>query len=217
MINDILINAASEIGLTLSEDHCKAFGVYISELKKWNSRINLTAITGDKEIAIKHIIDSLQLAAHVDNEDVLLDVGSGAGLPVIPLKIIKPKIMMYSVDAVAKKITFQRHVIRLLGLQKIEALHARIEDLQESYAGAFSIITSRAFTRLDHFVSLATPLLARGGRFIAMKGADVENEIAESNDTMKRLGCIVTDIHYYELPHGMGKHSLVFIKASETA
>jgi 16S rRNA (guanine527-N7)-methyltransferase len=217
MINDILTQATSEIGLTLSEEHIKLFGVYVSELKKWNSRMNLTAITADKEIVIKHIIDSLQLAARVDDEDVLLDVGSGAGLPVIPLKIIKTQTTMLSVDAVEKKIAFQRHVIRSLGLQKIEALHARIEDLQKTYAGKFSIITSRAFTRLDHFIALATPLLARGGSLIAMKGEDVENEIADSNDIMKKLGCTVTDIHYYELPCGMGKHSLAVITAREQA
>lgn len=213
MISDILIQATREIGLTISEEHIKSFGIYVSELKKWNGRINLTAITGDKEIAIKHIFDSLQLAAHVSDEDFLLDMGSGAGLPVIPLKIVKQNTAMLSVDAVAKKITFQRHVIRLLGLQKIEALHTRIEDMQKTHAAKFSIITSRAFTKLDHFVSLATPMLASGGRLIAMKGTDVENEIADSNDIMKRVGCIVTDIQYYELPCGMGKHSLVVIAA----
>jgi 16S rRNA (guanine527-N7)-methyltransferase len=173
--------------------------------------VNLTAITRDKEIAIKHIVDSLQLAPHIFDEDSLLDMGSGAGLPIIPLKIVKRETAMLSVDAVAKKIAFQRHVIRLLGLQKIHALHARIEDLPEKYAGKFSLITSRAFTRLDYFVSMAMPLLARGGRLIAMKGGNAEEEIEVCNDTLQRLGYSVTEMYYYDLPCNMGKRSLVMI------
>ncbi len=217
MIHDMLVQAINEAGLILPEENIRSLGVYVNELKKWNSRVNLTAITRDKEIAIKHIVDSLQLAPYVFDEDNLLDMGSGAGLPVIPLKIVKQDTGMLSVDAVAKKIAFQNHIIRLLGLQKIHVLHTRIEDLPEKYAGKFSLITSRAFTRLDSFVSMAVPLLARGGRLIAMKGGDAEEELAVCNDTLKNLGYAVTEIHYYDLPFKMGKRSLVMMTARESA
>jgi len=217
MIHDILKDSASEMGLILSDENIKSFDFFASELKKWNSRVNLTGITRDTEIAIKHFIDSLTLAPYIFDEDQLLDIGSGAGLPVIPLKIVKPETVMLSVDAVAKKINFQRHVIRSLDLQRIETLQARVEDLHEAYANKFSVITSRAFSRLDHFASLAEPLLARGGRLIAMKGADAEDEIAASANKLKKLGLVVVAIHRYDLPCNMGKHSLVVLMTCESA
>lgn len=217
MIRDILENSAREIGLMLSDKNINAFELFAVELKKWNSRVNLTAITRDNEIAIKHFVDSLHLAPYVFDEDHMLDMGSGAGLPIIPLKIIKPATIMVSVDAVAKKVNFQRYVIRTLRLQGIEALQSRAEDLHVAYANKFSIITSRAFTRLDNFVSLGAPLLAKGGRLIAMKGADAEDEIAASNDRLKELGFTVAAIHRYDLPCNMGKHSLVVLMTCESA
>ncbi len=170
IIGDIIGRETQSMQLSLSTDEIRSFEVYAAELKKWNSKVNLTAITKDNEIAIKHFVDSLALAPYITADDRLLDIGSGAGLPVIPLKIIRPDIPMVSVDAVAKKIHFQRHVIRILNLKNIEAIHARIEDLHKTHRGSFSVITSRAFTRLDRFVSLAAPLLAENGMLIAMKG-----------------------------------------------
>lgn len=217
MIRDILEQGAGEMGLMLSEENIKSFESFAAELKKWNSRINLTAITRDREIAAKHFVDSLHLAPYVSDDDLLLDMGSGAGLPIIPLKIVKPATKMFSVDAVAKKINFQRHVIRLLGLHGIEAVHARVEQLQEVYANRFSIITSRAFTRLENFVSLSAPLLTKGGCLIAMKGADAENEIAADNAKLLELGFSVSAIHQYNLPCNMGRHCLVIIKPCQAA
>jgi 16S rRNA (guanine527-N7)-methyltransferase len=217
MIHNILEHGTREMGWMLSDENIKSFDLFAAELKKWNIRLNLTAITSENEIAIKHFIDSLHLAPYVFDEDYMLDVGSGAGLPAIPLKIVKPATVMLSIDAVAKKINFQRHLIRILSLGRIEALHTRAEDLCKAYANNFSIITSRAFTRLDRFVSVAAPLLASGGRIIAMKGADVEDEIAASSDKLKELGFAVSTIHRYSLPSNMGDRSLVILSVCETA
>ena len=217
MIRDILEHSAREIGLMLSDENIKSFGLFAVEQKKWNRKVNLTAITWENEIAIKHFIDSLHLAPYIFDEDYMLDMGSGAGLPVIPLKIIKPATMMISVDAVAKKVNFQRYLIRTLRLKRIEVLQARAEDLHWAYSNKFNIITSRAFTRLDKFVSLAAPLLTRGGRLIAMKGADVEDEIAACNGKLEELGFAVTAIHRYDLPNNMGKHSLVVLMTCKSA
>jgi 16S rRNA (guanine527-N7)-methyltransferase len=124
---------------------------------------------------------------------------------------------MISVDAVAKKIHFQRHVIRVLGLQNIEAIHTRIEDLHKTHSHSFSIITSRAFTRLDRFVSLAAPLLEEGGVLIAMKGDQAENEIEAADAVVHSGGFTVASIQRYSLPHGMGERALTFIKQCKTA
>lgn len=209
---DIIRQEAQSMELSLTAHEISAFEIYAAELKKWNNKVNLTAITKDNEIAIKHFLDSLTLAAYLKEGDRLLDIGSGAGLPVIPLKIVRPEVSMVSVDAVSKKIHFQRHVIRLLNLQNIEAIHSRIEDLHKTHRHSFSVITSRAFTRLDRFVSLAAPLLSDGGMLIAMKGEHADDEIAASDDVVQTGGFTVTSIYRYSLPQNMGERVLTFLK-----
>lgn len=200
------------MGLSLSASQIGSFELYAAELKKWNNKVNLTAITKDSEIAVKHFVDSLSLAPYITASDRLLDIGSGAGLPIIPLKIIMPETSMLSVDAVAKKINFQRHIIRILNLQNIEAVHARIEDLHKTHSQTFSVITSRAFTRLDRFVSLAAPLLSDDGVLIAMKGELAEGEIAASDEGVHASGFTVASTHHYALPLGMGNRVLTLLK-----
>ncbi|MBV5340459.1 MAG: 16S rRNA (guanine(527)-N(7))-methyltransferase RsmG [Deltaproteobacteria bacterium] len=215
IIGDIVEQEALLLGVSLSSVEIDSFERYAAELKKWNNKVNLTAIIRDKEIAIKHFIDSLTLAPYITASDRLLDIGSGAGLPIIPLKIIRPDIAMVSVDAVAKKIHFQRHVIRTLNLQHIEAIHARIEDLHNTHRGTFSVITSRAFTRLDRFISLAAPLLAENGVMIAMKGYGSEGEVTAGDEVENCGGFSVTSVHRYTLPLGMGERVLTFLKLSK--
>lgn len=217
IISDIVSRETESLGLSLSTQQLASFEAYAAELVKWNRKVNLTAITKYNEIAIKHFVDSLALAPYITAGDRLLDIGSGAGLPIIPLKIINPETIMVSVDAVAKKIHFQRHVIRILGLQNIEAIHTRIEDLQKTHRHSFSVITSRAFTRLDRFVSLAAPLLAEGGILIAMKGDQADDEIAAAYDVVHSGGFTVDSIRRYSLPLGMGERVLTFIKQSKPA
>ena len=214
-ISEMVAQGAQLIGLTLSTAEVDAFERYATELKKWNRKVNLTAITKDREIAIKHFIDSLNLVPYLSDGDSLLDIGSGAGFPVIPLKIIRPEISMVSVDSVAKKINFQRHVIRLLNLNKIEALHARIEELHNSRRNSFTVITSRAFTRLDRFVDLAAPLLAEGGVLIAMKGEQAEYEVLLTDNNLQSSGFGVDSIQRYALPENMGERVLTFLKPSK--
>lgn len=216
IIGDIVEQEAQSMGLSLSPHEIDSFELYAAELKKWNNKVNLTSITKDKEIAVKHFVDSLSLAPYISAGDRLLDIGSGAGLPVIPLKIVRPEIPMLSVDAVAKKIHFQRHVIRILNLQNIEAIHARVEELHKTHRRSFSVITSRAFTRLDRFVSLAAPLLSDGGVLIAMKGDQAECEIAASDEVVHDGGFTITSVRRYTLPLGMGERVLTFLKQSET-
>lgn len=215
VIGDIVSQQVQSMGLSLSPHEIRSFELYAAELIKWNSKVNLTAITKEKEIAVKHFADSLALAPYITPDDRLLDIGSGAGLPILPLKIIMPGTAMVSVDAVAKKIHFQRHVIRLLNLQQMEAIHARVEELHKTHRHSFSIITSRAFTRLDRFVSLAAPLLEENGTLIAMKGGDAEGEIAASDDSVAAEGFTIASVHRYTLPLGMGERTLTFLKQSK--
>lgn len=217
LIGDILAREAASIGLTLSTQEIGAFECYADELKKWNNKVNLTAIIKDREIAIKHFVDSLHLTPHLSAGDRLLDIGSGAGFPIIPVKIIRPDISMVSVDAVAKKINFQRHIIRVLHLRNIEAVHARIEEFHKTRSNSFTVITSRAFTRIDHFVALAAPLLAEDGVLIAMKGEQAEQEISASDVGLLAGGFSVVSVQRYTLPENMGERVLTFLKQSKVA
>ena len=217
VIGHMLKQRAEEMGLTLSDENTQAFELYVAELKKWNSKVNLTAITADGEIVVKHIIDSLVFAAHIKDGDSLLDIGSGAGLPAIPLKIVKPMVSVVSVDAVNKKILFQRHVARLLGFNHFEALHARIENMPDAGSRRFDVITSRAFSRLEQFVALAAPLLATGGRMIAMKGPAAIEEMKKQAELISRLGFEISAIHSYKLPLNAGERNLIVITPCKRA
>jgi len=214
MIRPVLEQGLLEMGLQLSEEQIRSFELFADELKKWNRKINLTSICKDADIAVKHIIDSLLLARQVHDADHVLDIGSGAGIPAIPLKITHPALRMVSVDAVGKKILFQRHVARVLGLKDFEALHSRVENLHATHGGSFDLITSRAFSSLEMFVALASPLLKKGGRIIAMKGPRVDSEFVQAEEELRRLGFEISSVDAYSLPMNKGERTLATIIAA---
>jgi len=209
---DYLQKGIREAGLTLTVEQAEALLVFADELKRWNKKINLTAITDDEEIAAKHLVDALFFSSFLGSCKRVLDIGSGAGIPALPLKIVRDDIAVVSVDAVAKKIHFQRHVARTLKLIGFEAVHSRVEQLGPMYNHSFDVITSRAFSSLELFVTLAAPLLSEGGRIIAMKGPAVASELRDENQTMLAdLGFEIHDVRAYSLPFNRGKRSLVVI------
>ncbi|KAB0667734.1 16S rRNA (guanine(527)-N(7))-methyltransferase RsmG [Oryzomonas japonica] len=199
------------MGLEISEESLQAFELFADQLKKWNRKINLTAIISDDEIAVKHIIDALMFAGCVRDNERVLDIGSGAGVPAIPLKIVKPSVPVTSVDAVGKKILFQRHVARLLKFDGFEAIHGRVEELCGTRGHGFDLITSRAFSRLEQFVGLAAPLLAGTGRLIAMKGPGVADEIKADEERLAALGFEIVSVTPYRLPLSKGERNLIEI------
>lgn len=207
-----LKRGAEELGLTLSDLQLDNFAIFASELCKWNRKINLTSIVQPEAIAIKHFIDSLALGLYVDLAGELLDVGSGGGFPSIPVKIVHPDIGIVSVDAVEKKILFQRHVARLLGFKRFSALHCRVENLPEQYKGVFNCIVSRAFSEITEFVKFALPLLANDGVIVAMKGKDGKKEAEGSATELTRIGTVVSSIHEFQLPFLKDARSLIIIK-----
>ncbi|MEI6214885.1 MAG: 16S rRNA (guanine(527)-N(7))-methyltransferase RsmG [Desulfuromonadales bacterium] len=215
VIGDIVRREAAVMGLALTNREIEYFEIYAAELKKWNLKFNLTSIVRDDEIAIKHFIDSLHLVSFLKEEDVLLDIGSGAGLPVIPLKIVRPAVEMVSVDAVEKKVSFQRHVVRMLRLQKMETVSSRVEQLNTTCQKKFSLIVSRAFSQLDRFVSIALPLLADNGRLIAMKGAAADDEIEAVGSVLQSVGVSIEDVQRYTLPQSMGERVMITIKVGQ--
>lgn len=176
---DLLVEGAKAFGIDLDEKKIEAFELYLKELLKWNRKINLTAIRSEKEILLKHFLDSFSAYPYLPERCFILDIGSGAGFPGIPLKIVQPTIELTLIDSVRKKVDFQRHVIRILDLKGVEAIHGRVQDkgILRDLGGRFDIILSRAFSDLQSLLALSQPFLKRAGKVIAMKGEVDDDEI----------------------------------------
>ncbi len=167
------------MGIKVSDHQAEQMLLHSKELMVWNKKINLTAIKKPLQIAEKHFIDSIAAASFLGNEQTIIDLGSGGGFPGIPIKIMNPSINVVLIDSSRKKINFLKHVIRMLDLDKIDAVHSRVEDLHENDAckNRFDAVISRAFTDLSRFVELAAPFLNKKGAIYAMKGKNAGQEI----------------------------------------
>jgi 16S rRNA (guanine527-N7)-methyltransferase len=176
---NLLVEGAKAFGIDLAERTVEAFDLYLRELLKWNEKMNLTAIRSEKGIVLKHFLDSLSVVPHLPKISSLLDIGSGAGFPGIPLKMIQPSLEVTLIDSVRKKIDFQSHIIRTLGLKGIKAIHGRIQDREilEALGGRFDAIIARAFSDLDTLLLLSFPFLKKGGILLAMKGEGAGEEL----------------------------------------
>jgi 16S rRNA (guanine527-N7)-methyltransferase len=209
----LLIEGAKAFGIHLDEKDVEAFSLFLRELLKWNQKINLTAIRTEKGILLKHFLDSISVHPHLPQYSSILDIGSGAGFPGIPLKMVKPSLEITLIDSVLKKVDFQRQIIRILGLKGIGAIHGRVQDkrILQSLGGRFDLTLSRAFSDLRTFLILSFPFLKEGGRVIAMKG-EVESEeirlLLKMEETRYRLQKTVT----FLLPFSSFKRSILLFE-----
>jgi 16S rRNA (guanine527-N7)-methyltransferase len=213
-----LKQGASFFGVDLESQALCRFTRLAEELLIWNAKINLTSITEPAEIMEKHFIDSLALLPCFESDAMVLDVGSGAGFPGIPLKIALPNLRVTMIDASAKKVSFLKHAIRVLGLKNIEASHTRIEQLAQSKVEnrKFDVVTCRAFSALDKFFLQALPLLSKRGAALAMKGTFPIEEIkklggikAETQLLLWNQYHLKLDVSTYQLPFSCGQRSIV--------
>ena len=212
---DLLREGAKTFGIELDEKAIHAFETYLKDLLKWSQKINLTAIRSEKGIVLKHFLDSLSVSPYLPERSVILDIGSGAGFPGIPLKIIHPSFEVTLIDSVRKKVDFQRHIIRILGLKGTEAIHGRVQDKAtlQDWGGRFDIILSRAFSDFQTLLTLSLPFLKREGTVIAMKG-EVDDEemrlLAEAEGTQYRLQRTIPLV----LPFSSFKRTILLFKKS---
>src|SRR4030043_1616312 len=209
----LLIEGAKVFGIDLDERAVDAFDLYLRELLKWNEKMNLTAIRSEKGIVLKHFLDSLSVVPHLPKISSLLDIGSGAGFPGIPLKMVQPSLEVTLIDSVRKKIDFQSHIIRTLGLKGIEAIHGRIQDKEilRSLGGRFDGTIARAFSDLDTLLLLSFPFLKKGGILLAMKGEGAGEELKRLPlSTRNRYRWIKTAT--FSLPYSSFKRSILLFE-----
>jgi 16S rRNA (guanine527-N7)-methyltransferase len=210
---NLLVEGAKTFGIHLDEKTAEAFDLYLKELLKWNQKINLTAIRTEKGIVLKHFLDSLSVFPYFSNISTLLDIGSGAGFPGIPLKMVEPSLEVTLIDSVRKKVDFQRHIIRRLGLKGIEAIHGRVQDKEilKGLEGQFDIVMSRAFSDLQTFLVLSFPLLRKGGIVLAMKGR-VDRKEMRLLPTMEEARYRLQKTVPFSLPFSSLKRSILLFE-----
>ena len=184
----LLRDEAKKFNIELTEQMIDQFMKYKSLLKEWNEKINLTAITDDREIIIKHFVDSLTIAKYIPESAYLIDVGTGAGFPGIPVKIFRRDVKVVLLDSLNKRLNFLNEVINELGLENIETVHGRAEDAGNNpkYREKFDIATARAVANISTLSELCTPFVKVNGAFVCMK-ANAEEEIANAQNALKIL------------------------------
>ena len=189
---EILAARAAEAGIPLTAEQIGQFSVYHEMLLDWNTRMNLTALTAPEDVAVKHIIDSLTAydAALFDGARTLIDVGTGAGLPGIPLAVYAPHLTVTLLDALNKRVRFLTEVTAAMGLQNVRCIHARAEEAARTaeHRAAYDIAVSRAVARLPVLLEYTLPFVRVGGTLLALKGRAYAEEQKEARRAAEVLG-----------------------------
>lgn len=220
MFKNILAQRMQEFGLAISETQLDQMTTFFEMLVEKNKVMNLTGITEPDEVAVKHIVDSLSLE---DNNvftagKKLIDIGTGAGFPGLPIAIMHPEIEVVLFDSLLKRLKFLEEVISKLGLKNVTTLHGRAEDIGHNpkYREQFDIGTSRAVARLPILLEWSLPFIKTGGVFISLKGAAYEEEHKESANALTQLGAKIKEIRPVKLPGLNDKRAIIYVDKIKT-
>lgn len=209
----ILTDGLAELGLNATEDILSCFETYGQFLSERNAVMNLTAITAEEDVARLHFLDCAALSNVCSFSDrSVIDVGSGAGFPGIPLKIIKEDIRLTLLDSQQKRVSFMEEACEKLGFDDVKCIWARAEEAAANIGGSFDIAVSRAVAKLNVLCELCLPFVRVGGVFIAMKGPECTAELKEASHAISVLGGGTSEIKTYQIPGTDITHSAVIIK-----
>ncbi|RDY71041.1 16S rRNA (guanine(527)-N(7))-methyltransferase RsmG [Halobacillus trueperi] len=205
-----------EHGIELDNHQQRQFEKYFDILVEWNEKMNLTAITDQEGVYLKHFYDSLTAAFYYDFNQPLriCDVGAGAGFPSLPLKIVFPQLKVTIVDSLKKRITFLNHLAHELELDDVAFYHDRAENFGKNanFRENYDLVMARAVARMSVLSELCLPLAAKGGRFMAMKGPNLKDEMEDAKIAIQTVGGEVLDVHTFELPEEGSERNIAIIE-----
>lgn len=208
---------SKDLGVRFFVEQLEQFFEYMELLIDWNGKMNLTAITDPDEIILKHFIDSITILKEIEDDSKLVDVGTGAGFPGIPLSIMNPTLKITLVDSLNKRLIFLQEVVKKLKLDNIKIIHARAEELGQNkeYREMFDVATSRAVANLSTLSEYLIPLVKINGKVISMKAGEAQKEINEARKAIKVLGGTIEKIDEFNLPQTDIERTIVVINKEE--
>ncbi len=219
MLIQILENWCRENHIPLNDKQKSDFETYAKMLVEWNEKMNLTAITAEEEIAVKHFIDSISVLKYIDIKQnaKIIDIGTGAGFPGIPLKIMRPDIDLTLLDSLNKRLIFLEEVCKVIRAQA-DIVHARAEEFSQkpAYREKFDVAVSRAVANLPSLCEYCIPYVKKGGSFISMKGSDGEKELSLAQNAIAVLGGKADNVHTFTLPDHSTRTIITVSKISLT-
>lgn len=209
-----LISYANRINVDITGLQAEQFYTYMKLLQDWNEKINLTAITEPNEVITKHFIDSITINKYIKENFKVIDVGTGAGFPGIPLSIIREDVSVTLMDSLNKRIKFLDEVVKELNLKNVDTIHSRAEELghNKEYRERFDIATSRAVAPLNILLEYLMPFVKVGGYCICMKGSNIDEEIKDAKKALQVLSGEIINIDSFELPETDYGRNIIVIK-----
>lgn len=212
--DEIFKKLAKEINLDIDSSKIAKFYEYMNLLLEWNEKINLTAITEQNDIILKHFIDCLTIKKYLKDNDKIVDIGTGAGFPGIPLAIMSGANKFTLVDSLNKRVNFLNDVKEKIDLKNIEAIHSRAEEFGQNkiYREKYDVAVSRAVANLSVLLEYLLPTVKVGGKVICMKGSQVKDEINEAKYALKELGGVIKLTDEFCLPETDMKRNIIVIE-----
>ena len=216
---DILKTFSAELKTGMDAEAYKKLGIYAEALREWNEKVNLTAITDDEGIAVKHFLDCLKIFDYVSIPDgaSLIDVGTGAGFPGLVIAAVRPDLSVTLLDSTGKKLKAVENIAARMGVDNVSFLHARAEEAGRlpEYREKFDFATARAVAELRVLLEYAAPFVKNGGTFISMKGSAMQEEIDAAKQALAVLGTKIEAVNTFELPNGDSRAVITVKKISQ--